>query len=82
MNVTAVYDPTRCCRSGPASCCFESRRNNRATTPAYNLYIQFNDRVIDHPNKLLRLLNGQLAHSASSANRQIPIACTLIKVHL
>jgi len=82
MNVTAFYEPVTCCRSGPASCCFESHRNNGAMTPAGNLYIQFNDRVIDYPNKLLRLLIRQLAHSTSNSNLLIPIACTLIKVHL
>ena len=51
-------------------------------TPAGNLYIQFNERVIDPPNKLLRLLIRQLAHSTSNSNLLIPIACTLIKVHL
>lgn len=81
MKVTAVYDAAMCCRSGPASCCFESRRNNGAMTPACNLYIQVNERVIGHPNNLLRLLIGQTDHSTSSANRLIPIACTLINVH-
>jgi hypothetical protein len=36
MNVTAIHDPATCCRSGPASCCFVSCRNNGATTPARN----------------------------------------------
>jgi len=50
-------------------------------TPACNRYIQAKVRVIDHPNKLQRLLIRQVAHSTSNANLQIPIACTLIKVH-
>lgn len=81
MNVTAFYDPATCCRSGPASCRFVSCRINGSTTPACNLYIQVCALVIDRPNKLLRLLIRQVAHSTSSANLLIPIARTLIKVH-
>jgi len=72
------YDPATCCRSGPASCGFVSSGNHGATTPVCKRLIQVNERVFDHPNNLLRLLSGQTAHSTSSANRLIPIACTLI----
>ena len=43
--------------------------------------MQVNVLVIEHPNKLLCLLGRQTDDSTSSANRLIPIACTLIEVH-
>ncbi len=81
MNVTALYYPTTSCRSGPASCGFVLCCNNGATTLARKLYSQVNERVIERRNKLLRLLSRQTDDSTSGANRLIPIACTLIKVH-
>lgn len=81
MNVTAIYDPATCCRSGPASCCFVSYRNNGATTTALNHCVQANELIIDRLNTFLHLLIRQTDHSPNSANHLIPIARTLIKVH-
>lgn len=81
MNVTVIYDPATCCRSGPASCCFVPCRNNGATTPARNHYIQANQLIVDRLNTFLHLLSRQTDHSTSDVTLQIPIASTLSKVH-
>ncbi len=81
MSATVFYNPTRCCRSRPASCCIVSCRDNGAMTAECNLCMQVNTLVIEHPNKLLRLMGRQTNDSTSSTNRLIPIAGTLFKVH-
>lgn len=76
-----LRNPATCCRSGPAICRFVLCRNNGATTPARNHYVQANELIIDRLSTFLHLLIRQTDRSTSSASHLIPIARTLIKVH-